>query len=212
MVEPVAENPEARPERRIAQNRMEDSPKPSAPVTGTRRVFLAADHSLVQEGLATLVKNAGDFKVVGQCGNWLEAVQHATETHPDVVVLDGSMPGLKGLDVCRELKCRLPDVIVLMLGMHDDREFIIRAFEYGASGYLLKESAGTELVEALKTVMAGTIYLGPGIDKSVLTRLHKPRKDTYLTARTVTLVAIPARVSFAASVTGTPPSVGALYE
>lgn len=144
-----------------------------------RRVFLAEDHSLVREGLASLLEKTGEFDVVGQCGDGLEVVEQVEQTRPDVLVLDCQMPGLNGADICHELKQERSAVVILMLSMHADEDVIIRALEYGARGYLLKESAGTDLVEALNTVLAGMIYLGPGIDKSILAKLHKPRTDAY---------------------------------
>jgi len=146
---------------------------------GRTRVFLADDHAVVREGLAALVEKTGHFEVVGQCGDGLRVVQQVVDTRPDVVVLDVQMPGLNGVDICRELSRQLPEAAVLILSMHDNEEFIVRALENGAKGYLLKESAGTELAEAMRTVAAGKRYLGPGVPRSVLTRLHQERCDPY---------------------------------
>ena len=140
---------------------------------GKKRVFLADDHAVVREGLAALIEKAGQFEVVGQCGDGLAVVDMVVAAAPDVVVLDVAMPGLNGIDICRELGRKLPAAAVLILSMHDGEEFIVRAFENGATGYLLKESAGEELGEALQAVSAGKRYLGPGISGGVLTRLHK---------------------------------------
>lgn len=146
---------------------------------GKKRIFIADDHALVREGLATLLEKTGEFEVVGECGDGLAVVQRVEETHPDVVVLDVGLRGLNGVDICLELKRRVPNVAVLMVSMHSNEDFIIRSLEYGARGYLLKESAGTDLVDALKAVMAGTLYLDSAIGSSVLSRLHKPRQDAY---------------------------------
>lgn len=146
---------------------------------GKKRVFLADDHAVVREGLAALVEKTGQFEVVGQCGDGLTAVDEAVAAAPDVVVLDVAMPGLNGIDVCRELGRKLPAAAVLILSMHNGEEFVIRALENGAKGYLLKESAGEELADALRTVAAGQRYLGPGISGAVLTRLHKGSVDLY---------------------------------
>ncbi len=126
-----------------------------------------------------MLEKTGEFEVVGQCGDGLGVVQQVIDTRPDVVVLDVGMPGLTGVEVCHVLNRKLPGVVVLMLSMHAEESFIIRALENGARGYLLKESAAALLLKALKTAMAGAIYLDPAIDKGVLARLHQPRKDAY---------------------------------
>lgn len=146
---------------------------------GKKRVFLADDHVLVREGLAALLEKTDRFEVAGQCGDGLLVVSQVLAAAPDAVVLDITMPGLNGLDICRELTQRLPGAPVLILSVHSTEEFIIRAIEYGARGYLLKESAASDLVEAVATVLAGGIYLGPGIDKRVLLRVNEPRVDPY---------------------------------
>jgi two-component system, NarL family, response regulator NreC len=147
--------------------------------SGKTRLFLADDHALVRGGLVALLEKTGEFEVVGQCGDGLGVVQQVIDTRPDVVVLDVGMPGLTGVEVCHVLNRKLPGVVVLMLSMHAEESFIIRALENGARGYLLKESAAAHLLKALKTAMAGAIYLDPAIDKGVLARLHQPRKDAY---------------------------------
>ncbi|MCY2928899.1 MAG: response regulator transcription factor [Planctomycetota bacterium] len=150
-----------------------------------KRVFLADDHRLVREGLAALLDRTGQFEVVGQCGNGLDVVDQAAKLGPDVVVLDVELPGLNGIDVCHGLKRKLPDTVVLVLSMHDDESFVIRALQNGARGYLLKDSAGSDLAEAIRTVMAGQMFIGSGIDKNVLSRLHRPHVEPYdtLTSR-----------------------------
>lgn len=146
---------------------------------GKKRVFLADDHALVREGLAALVEKTGQFKIVGQCGDGLDVVGQVVASTPDVVLLDVGMPGLNGIDVCRELGRKAPAAAVLILSMHDGEEFIIRALENGARGYLLKESAGEELAEALRTVAEGRRYLDPAIPGALLTKLHKGGGDAY---------------------------------
>lgn len=144
-----------------------------------KRVFLADDHAVVREGLAALVEKTGQFEVVGQCGDGLGVLEAVESCKPDVVVLDVQMPGLNGVDVCREVMHHCPKAAVLILSMHDNEEFVIRALENGALGYVLKESAATELAEALRTVAAGQTYLGPGVSRDVLSRLHQQRSDPY---------------------------------
>jgi len=150
------------------------------------RVFLADDHRLVREGIALLINGTADMEVVGQCGDGLEVVGQVLAAQPHVVALDLTMPGMNGLDICRQLQRKTKGVHVLVLTMHTDEEFIVRALENGASGYLVKEAAADQLAEAVRTVSRGEIYLGPRVPKSVLGRLASPsREDPYneLTAR-----------------------------
>ena len=131
-------------------------------------IFLADDHTMVREGLAALVSKEPDFNVVGQCGEGLEVLSQILQMCPDVVVLDIMMPGLNGLDICRELTKKAKRVSVLILSMYEDEQFIARALEYGASGYLLKESAAQQLADAIRAVSRGELFLGPGIPRTVL--------------------------------------------
>jgi two-component system, NarL family, response regulator NreC len=142
-------------------------------------VFLADDHAMVREGLAALVSRDPRFKVVGQCGDGLAVVEQARAIRPDVVVLDITMPGLNGLDICRDLTRKVKNAAVLMLTIHDDEQFIARALEQGASGYLLKEAATDQLIQALLTVSKGQLYLGQGISLTVLQRITSGGKDPY---------------------------------
>ena len=149
------------------------------------RVFLADDHAMVREALGALLAKDGRFKIVGQCGDGLEVLPGIQNTRPDVVVLDITMPSLNGLDICRDLTRKCKGVSILILSMHDNEQFIARALEYGASGYLLKGAAAAQLTEAVAAVARGDLYLGPGISRNVLDRLSSGEKDPYelLTSR-----------------------------
>ncbi|MBN1942515.1 MAG: response regulator transcription factor [Phycisphaerae bacterium] len=145
----------------------------------TIRVLLADDHAMVREGLAALVSDEPDIEIVGQCGNGLEVLPRVQELDPDVVVLDVTMPGLNGLDLCRDLTRRGDGLSVLMLTMHNDEGFVAQALESGATGYLLKESAADQLGPAIRRVAAGDLYLGPGIPRKVLERIGDGGDDPY---------------------------------
>jgi len=143
------------------------------------RVYFADDHAMIREGLAALLARQDDIEVVGQCGDGVSVLEQVQQIKPDVLVLDISMPGLNGLDVCRELTRRNKAMAILILTIHDDDQFVARAVEYGASGYLLKESAADELVEAIHSVSRGQLYLGPGISRGALERLADGQADPY---------------------------------
>jgi DNA-binding NarL/FixJ family response regulator len=143
------------------------------------KIFLADDHAMVREGLAVLVEADEGIEVVGQCGDGLKVVADVVSCKPDVVILDITMPGLNGLDICRDLVRKCDGIAVLILTMHSNEQFIAQALENGATGYLLKESAAEKLSEAIRRVAAGEIFLGPGIPRNVLHRLGKPERDPY---------------------------------
>jgi DNA-binding NarL/FixJ family response regulator len=138
---------------------------------------------MVREALAGLIEREPDFSVVGQCGDGLEVQAHIDDLVPDVAVLDITMPGLNGLDICRQLSRKHTQTAVLILSMHDDEQFIAKALRYGASGYLVKDSAANQLIEALRRVAAGELYLGPGIHPQVLQRVSGDDPYETLTTR-----------------------------
>ena len=138
---------------------------------GTITLFLADDHTLVRQGIAALITRSDDIRVVGECGEGLKVVEQVMHLKPDVVVLDLSMPGLNGLDVCKQLARKAKGTAILILTMHAEEEFIVRALENGASGYMLKEAAADQLTEAVRTVARGDLYLGTGVPRGVLGRL-----------------------------------------
>jgi DNA-binding NarL/FixJ family response regulator len=148
-------------------------------------IFLADDHAMVREGLASLVAKEPGMQIVGQCGEGLSVLPEIERLEPDVLVLDITMPGLNGLDICREINRRTIPTSVLILTMHADEQFIVRALRYGASGYVLKESVGDILTEAVRAVAKGEVFLGPGIPRTVLQRISRTENDPYerLTAR-----------------------------
>jgi len=143
------------------------------------KIFLADDHVMVREGLASMVAGESEIEIVGQCSNGLEVLPEVRRTGPDVVILDITMPGLNGLDTCRELTRKIKSISVLILTMHNDEDFVARALENGASGFLLKESAADQLVEAICRVSEGGTYIGPGVPREALDRIRNQGKDPY---------------------------------
>jgi DNA-binding NarL/FixJ family response regulator len=130
------------------------------------RILLADDHTLVLEGLKRLL--AAEFELVGMVGNGRELLAIAGKLMPDVVLLDISMPLLNGIEAARQLKKILPDIKIIILTMHDEKTYITEAFRAGASGYLLKRSAASELAYAIHEVVKGRFYLTPLIAKDVI--------------------------------------------
>jgi DNA-binding NarL/FixJ family response regulator len=125
------------------------------------RVLICDDHTLLRSGLRRLLETEADLEVVGEAANADEAVERSVETRPDVVLLDVVLPGRSGVDVLPELRAAVPEAKVLMLSMQDDPNYVRRSFAAGASGYLLKEAADAELVQAVREVAAGRSYVHP---------------------------------------------------
>ena len=147
------------------------------------RVLLADDHPIVVEGLVTLLK--GHFELVGTVGNGNELIDSARKLRPDVIVADIAMPVLSGLEALRRLKAAKSEAKVIFLTMHADAELATEAFRAGASGYVLKQSAGEELIAAIQEVLQGKTYLTPLITKDVIATLTEsmPKPAVKLTPR-----------------------------
>lgn len=132
------------------------------------RVFLADDHGVVRDGLRLLLEAQGDITVVGDAADGREAVRQVQELGPDVVVMDIAMPELNGIEATYQLREMCPAIQIVILSIHSAPEHILRALRAGARGYLLKESAGTEVVEAVRAVHAGRRYLSQRISDTVI--------------------------------------------
>jgi len=136
-------------------------------------ILLADDHAIVKEGLVSLLKEHG-FDVVGAVGDGQALVEAAMRSRPDVIITDISMPKLSGLDALTRLTTSQIPSKVIILTMHDDADLATRAMRAGASGFLLKEAAGDELVTAIHQVMKGRVYLSPAVTREVITRIASP--------------------------------------
>ncbi|HEX6795025.1 MAG TPA: response regulator transcription factor [Casimicrobiaceae bacterium] len=132
------------------------------------RVILADDHAVVRDGLRVLLEAQADLGVVGSAANGRQAVRLVHELHPDVVVMDIAMPELNGIEATRQIHDAAPSTQVLVLSMHSTTEHIFRALQAGARGYLLKDSAGAEVVDAVRVVHAGRRYLSQKIASAVV--------------------------------------------
>ena len=137
------------------------------------RVLLADDHSVVRDGLRRLVEGAGDMEVVAEAADGREAIRKTRESTPDVAVVDISMPGLDGLEVLRQLRLENPKLPVLVLTMHEEEQYVVRAIEAGAMGYITKRSAAEQLLQAIRKVHAGGRYLSESASEALATRMAK---------------------------------------
>jgi two-component system response regulator NreC len=132
------------------------------------RVLLADDHTIVRQGLRALLDSQEDIEVVGEAEDGRQAFEKTKELIPDIVVIDITMPNLNGIEATRQIKKLNPEIKVLVLTVHDNEEYIHQILQAGASGYLLKESAVTDLVSAINAVKKGGIFLSPAISKVVV--------------------------------------------
>ena len=124
-------------------------------------VVIADDHALIRAGLIELLNTIPDVNVVGEAGDGLMAIDKVAELEPDIILLDISMPKMRGLEAISEIKRISPCTRVLILSMYDNREYIRESFKNGASGYLLKDAATDELKSAIHTLMSDKIYISP---------------------------------------------------
>ena len=140
------------------------------------RVLLVDDHSIVREGLQSMLKDSEEFEVVGQARDGVEAVNAASELSPDVIVMDVIMPGKDGVEACREIMESAPDTRVVMLTASTEEEAVIEAVAAGATGYLQKVSGMDRLLGTLKLVAAGEMQVPPEVVRRVFARIRREAK------------------------------------
>lgn len=139
------------------------------------RILLADDHTVLCDGLRILIESQEDTSVVAVVTDGRQAVLQAQELLPDLVLMDVSMPGLNGIEAARQIHASCPHIHLLMLSMHADMEYVHRAMQAGAQGYILKESAGSEVLQAITAVLAGKTYFSAKIAEKMLINLSHTR-------------------------------------
>jgi len=145
----------------------------------TVRVILADDHTIVRKGLRALLDEAGHIDVVGEAQNGHEALALAEEFRPDVVIMDISMPHLNGLEATRRIKSKFPSMKVVILTVHLAEEYILQSLRAGAHGYLVKQSAPRELVQAIDKALADQIYVSPEVGSHDINELiYRSQRET----------------------------------
>jgi len=132
------------------------------------RIVIADDHAFLREGIKKTIQDEIDMKIVGEASNANDALDIIRELNPDIVIMDISMPGKSGLDVLKDLKTLKKKSRILILSMHPEDRFAIRALKAGASGYLTKESAPDELVKAIRTVLTGRKYVSKALAEKLV--------------------------------------------
>ncbi|MEW6376971.1 MAG: response regulator transcription factor [Thermodesulfobacteriota bacterium] len=132
------------------------------------KVLLTEDHTIVRQGLSALLRSEPDIEVVGEASDGLEAIEMAKKLLPDVVLMDIAMRNLNGIEATRKIKKLFPHIKVLVLTIYDNEEWIFQILKAGASGYLIKDSAMTDLISAIRTTHQGGSFLSPSISKKVI--------------------------------------------
>jgi DNA-binding NarL/FixJ family response regulator len=142
-------------------------------VTTKIRILVCDDHALFREGVNTVLRSSPQFEVVGEASDGRQAVQFAKDLRPDVILMDISMPILKGFDAARRIHKAQPETHILILTIYDDEDMVARCLTSGASGYILKDAPPAQLIYAVQAVSRGERYMSPRVLKSVV--------NTYLT-------------------------------
>jgi two-component system response regulator NreC len=152
-------------------------------VTQTR-ILLADDHTVIRAGIKLLLEGQPEWHVVGEASDGREALNALEEARPDLIVMDLAMPNLNGMEATRQILASHPDISIVVLSMHSDEGYVLRALKAGARGYVLKDSTETDLIEAVKAVRAGKSYFSPAVSRLLVedyTRQLRGRnlEDTY---------------------------------
>jgi DNA-binding NarL/FixJ family response regulator len=145
------------------------------------RIILVDDHVMFRQGIKNILEGAEDLEVVGEAGDGLQLLELLKKVTPDMVILDISMPSLRGLEATREIKMISLDVKVLILTMHRDKEYVYSAVSAGAEGYLLKEDADTELFAAVEKIRQGDHYISPLLSGKITHELIQAQQKGQLT-------------------------------
>ncbi len=147
------------------------------------RILLADDHTVVRQGLRKVLEERPDWEVVAEAGDGREAVRLAEQHKPDVAILDVAMPLLNGIEATRQIARRVPNTRVLVLSMHADEAYVTQILQAGATGYLLKDSADVDLVQAVGEVAQGKSFFSPAVARLMLEDYVRQRGDGALTDR-----------------------------
>jgi two-component system, NarL family, response regulator NreC len=162
------------------------------------RILIADDHGILRDGLHVLIQAEPGYEVAGEAANGQEAIRLVASLHPDIILMDISMPDISGIEATRQIKALKPDARILFLTVHEDKGLLQEAIQSGASGYILKRAVKTDLFNAIRTIMGGGIYLHPGIMQTLMgaapeAETKKDNKLDELTPREVEVLRLLAR-------------------
>lgn len=162
------------------------------------RILLADDHGILRAGLRNLLNAEPDFEVVGEAADGIQALEMAEQTDPDLILVDINMPNMGGIEMLQQLRAKQNATKVLMLTVHEDDGLLKKAIRAGASGYLVKRAAESDLINAIRTVMQGDMYVHPSMTRALLkdlvpAPLSNPAGDNTLTHREIEILRMVAR-------------------
>jgi two-component system response regulator NreC len=129
------------------------------------RLLLVDDHEIVRTGLSMLLESETDMKIIGQASNGVQALEMASELHPDVVIMDITLPDISGIEVTRRLKAQHPEIAVVALTIHEDQQYFFEMLQAGADGYVPKRAASDDLIKAIHAASNGEVYIYPSLAK-----------------------------------------------
>lgn len=138
------------------------------------KVFIADDHILIREGIKKILSFEKDIQIIGETDNSGDILSRVLKSKPDVLLLDISFPGKNGLEILNEIKASESDVKTLMLSMHPEEKFAVRAIKLGAAGYITKDSASEELIKAIRKAAAGGKYISPSLAEMLIQEINSP--------------------------------------
>jgi DNA-binding NarL/FixJ family response regulator len=141
------------------------------------RIFLVDDHNIVRDGLRLILRDQKDFEVVGDASNGREALDRLFAAQADIVTTDIEMPGIDGLSLLRQIRARSQSIHTLVLSAHSESHFVAEALQAGVNGYMLKQNAGRDFVQAIRTIMGGQVYLCPEISTVVVHEYQRQMHD-----------------------------------
>jgi two-component system response regulator NreC len=145
-------------------------------MSGSVKIMLADDHTIVRQGLARLLEEQPNLKVIGEATNGRHAVDKATQLKPDIVIMDIAMPRLNGIEAAKRIRKYLPETKIIILSMYSHEHYIHELLESGVSGYLLKDSSGRDIIRAVHAAMKNETYLSPSISKVLVDTYRSHRK------------------------------------
>ncbi len=144
------------------------------------RIVLADDHPVVRHGVRSLLQSDAELTVIGEASDGIETVQMVEKLQPEVLVVDLMIPGLNGLEITRQVRQRSPNTRIIILSMHANEPYVLEALKNGASGYVLKDSSGTDLIHAVRLVAAGQRYLSPPLsERAVEAYMMKSQESSF---------------------------------
>lgn len=142
------------------------------------RILVADDHPLVRRGMTDLVNQEEDLTVCGEAGSGQETLRLAADLEPDLILLDLSLGDINGIEIIKKLKAEHPEILILVFSMHDEALYAERSFRAGARGYLMKQEPAGRVLEAIRKILAGGIYLGEKLNDELLMRLVQGKDST----------------------------------